>query len=560
MKAIIGLGAAVFAMALAGTPAMAAPAPLMTVLIKTGKVDPATSKGDIDVTMTIPDVAAPAGQPFLSMPLFTPGLARPQVLTGLVLTDAAGPVPLAAAGGEDGPNRWLPGRAIKGAVTLKYRLLAENIPALRGGPPTALRVDGDAVSAVGDTLLVAPAVKGDYRIALKWDVAAMGKGAEGVSSWGDGDVTLPAGPISRLGRAVYMAGHLGHETDGAFSAVWAEGQPPFDPRPPMKWTAELHRKMSAYFKDKTEPPYRVFMRFNPMNAGGGAALTHSFIITYGKNISGESFKGILGHEMTHTWTANDIGNWYDEGDAVYYQALIPWRSDLMTTDQYLADLNETAYRYFTNALRDLPEDQVAPRFWEDTRIRVLPYDRGAMYFAVLNGKVRRASGGTRGIDDLVQTMIQRARDGQPLSEQVWLDLLRKELGEDGPAVHRNMMSGGLVLPESEDFGPCFERVTRKMRRFDLGFDNASITANPKVIKGLKPDSEAAKAGLKDGDVVAYAVALDSVQGDQTRTLDLTVTREGKTFPLSYRPRGAEVDAYQWVRKAGAPDDATCKVF
>jgi len=560
MKTVIGPAATALALAFVAAPAMAAPAPLMTVLIKTGKVDAATSKGDIDVTMTIPGVSAPAGQPFLTMQLFTPGLAHPQPLTGLTLTDAAGAVPLTPAGEADGPQRWVPGRAISGVATVKYRLLAENIPALRGGPPTALRVDGDAVSAVGDTLLVAPAVKGDYRIALKWDVAAMGKGAEGVSSWGDGDVTLDAGPISRLGRAVYMAGHLGHETDGAFSAVWAEGQPPFDPRPPMKWTAALHRKMSAYFKDKTEPPYRVFMRFNPMNAGGGAALTHSFIITYGKNITGESFKGILGHEMTHTWTANDIGNWYDEGDAVYYQALIPWRSGLMTTDQYLADLNETAYRYFTNALRDLPEDQVAPRFWEDTRIRVLPYDRGAMYFAVLNGKLRRASGGKRGIDDLVQVMIQRARDGQPLSEQVWLDLLQKELGADGPAAHRNMMSGGLVLPESEDFGPCFERVTQKMRRFDLGFDNASITSNPKIIKGLKPDSEAAKAGLKDGDEVAYAVALDSVQGDMARTLDLTVTRDGKSFPLSYRPRGAEVDAYQWVRKAGAPDDATCKVF
>ena len=26
---------------------------------------------------------------------------------------------------------------------------------------------------------------------------------------------------------------------------------------------------------------------------------------------------ILGHEMTHTWTAADIGKWYDEGDAVF---------------------------------------------------------------------------------------------------------------------------------------------------------------------------------------------------------------------------------------------------
>jgi hypothetical protein len=560
LKTAIGMGAAVLSLALLVSAGAAAQAPLATVLIKPGKVDTATSKGDIDITMTIPGVSAPAGQPFLSMDMFTPGLARPQVMKNLSVTDAAGAVPLTEAIDKDGPHRWIPGRAITGIVTVRYRLLAENIPALAGGPPTALRVDGDAVSAVGGAMLIAPAVKGDYRVALKWDVSAMGKGAEGVSSWGDGDVTLPAGPIGRLGRAVYMAGHLGHETDGAFSAVWAEGQPPFDPRPPMQWTASLHRKMSAYFKDKTEPPYRVFMRFNPMNAGGGAALTNSFIITYGKGVTGENFKGILGHEMTHTWTANEIGNWYDEGDAVYYQALIPWRSGLMTTDQYLEDLNQTAYRYFTNALRDLPEDQVAPRFWEDTRIRVLPYDRGAMYFAVLNGKVRRASGGKRGIDDLVQIMIGKARAGEPLSEQTWVDLLQKEIGPDGPAAHRNMMSGGLVLPESDDFGPCFQRVMKKMPQFDLGFDNASITTKPKVIKGLKPGSAAAKAGLQNGDVVSYAVALDAVQGELDRKLELTVTRDGKTFPLSYLPRGAEVDAYQWVRKPGAPDDASCKAF
>jgi len=118
----------------------------------------------------------------------------------------------------------------------------------------------------------------------------------------------------------------------------------------------------------------------------------------------------------------------------------------------------------------------------------------------------------------------------------------------------------LVLPESDDFGPCFQRVAKKMRQFDLGFDNASITSNPKVIKGLKPDSEAARAGLRNGDVVTYAVALDAVQGDLSRKLELKVTRDGRTFPLAYLPRGEAVEAYQWERKPGAPDDASCKVF
>jgi predicted metalloprotease with PDZ domain len=178
-----------------------------------------------------------------------------------------------------------------------------------------------------------------------------------------------------------------------------------------------------------------------------------------------------------------------------------------------------------------------------------------MYFAVLNGEVRRASRGARSIDDLVRAMIVRVRDGERATEAMWLDLLRAEIGEDGPAVHLSMLAGGLMLPESDDFGPCFRRTTKKIRPFDLGFDNASLLATPKVVHGLKSGSEAANAGLRDGDEITYAVALDAVQGDVTRMLNLQVTRDGRTFALSYLPRGDAVDAYQWERVPGASEAA-----
>lgn len=558
------LTGAIVALALPFLTAAAAPeaTPLMTVTIKPGPMSEAAGKGDVDIVMTIPDVAAPAGKTLLSMGLYTPGLARAHTMTGLTVTDDAGLAPMVEGKGEaqgearDGPHEWAPARAVKGQLTVRYRLVAENIPALVGGPPTSLRIDGDGVSGVGDTFFMRARVEGPRRIAIRWDLSAMAPGAQGVSSYGDGDVSLPAGPIDRIYPAVYMAGTIHRVDVGAFSAVWT-GEPPFDPRPSMLWTAQLHKWMSGFFKDAEEPPYRVFARYNPMNAGGGAALTHSFIITYGKGVTGENFKGILGHEMTHTWTANDIGKWYDEGDAVFYQARLPWRAGLFTTDQYLADINETASRYYTNAMRSTPESEVLSHFWEDTRIRVLPYDRGSLYFAVLNGKIRKASGGKRSIDDLILDMVGRARKGEPVTEQLWLDLLRKEIGEEGPRIHASMLAGGLMLPESGDFGPCFHRLTKNIRQFDLGFDNASFTTPVKVIRGLKPGSEAEKAGLRNGDVVTYAVSLDQVQADIKRTLDLKVTRDGKTFPVSYLPRGEAVDAYQWERAPGVSDDA-CK--
>jgi hypothetical protein len=64
-----------------------------------------------------------------------------------------------------------------------------------------------------------------------------------------------------------------------------------------------------------------------------------------------------------------------------------------------------------------------------------------------------------------------------------------------------------------------------------------------------------KAGLRDGDIVTYAVALDLVQSNPTETLTLQVSRDGKTFPLTYLPRGEAVDVWQWARVPGIPDAA-----
>lgn len=209
-------------------------APLITVLIKPGVMSEAVGKGDLDVTMTIPNVDIAPGAPFLSMGMFVPGLARSQTLSTLTVSDATGPVPVSAANARGTPpGKWVSSRAVKGDVVVSYRLLAENIPAISGGPPIGVRIDGDGVSATGAAMLMAPSVTGAYRISLKWDLSAMGPGAEAVSSYGDGDVMLPAGPVGRLGTGVYMAGHLKREPrtpTGAFSAVWV-GEPTFDPRP-----------------------------------------------------------------------------------------------------------------------------------------------------------------------------------------------------------------------------------------------------------------------------------------------------------------------------------------
>jgi predicted metalloprotease with PDZ domain len=533
-------------------------APLMTVRIRSGAMSESKG-GNVDVTLSIPDVDFPAGAAFLRIGTRVPGMAHAQPVRDMTVTDASGAAQMRGHAGAGGLE-WSPARALKGQVTVHYRIPIENVPLLAGGPATQLRIDGDGFSGQGNMLIAIPQITTPYRIAIDWDLAAMGRGATGVSSYGDGNVEIAAGPIARLDSIVLMAGIMQRYVAGPFEAVWT-GTPNFDPYPTMRWAAALHRWMAAVWRAQGEPPYRVFLRFDPMNAGTGAALYHSFIATYGKGVTGKNLRPILAHEMTHTFTESDrMQKWYNEGIAVYYGStlLTPWLAGLTTTDQFLAHLNEVAGTYYTDVKRTLPESQVAPNFWKDTRIRMLPYDRGGMYFATLNAQELQASGGKRLIGNAIRRMNARAQSGQPLSDEVWMGLLREDLGTAGVALHRTMLSGGLLVPPSDAFGPCFRRVVRKIPMFDLGFSMKSLPLfGPKIIQGLRPGSTAAEAGLRDGDQVSYAAALDDVQSKVGETLTLHVTRDGRNFAITYLPRGKRVDAYQWERVPGIPQ-SECK--
>jgi predicted metalloprotease with PDZ domain len=553
-------------MLLLGASPTSGSAQTMQVTLAPGDVDVARGLARMDVELKVSAMEAQAGQAVLTLPVVianTDTIAT--TLTDLTITDALGPVPWTV---RDDPvamvyaRHWIAGRAVSGDVTVRYRAPIDNTPPRRGsGPPYSLRTEGGGVSGVGNTFILLPEDDRDYRIALRWDLTGLDAGANATSSYGEGDVDLEAGKADRLSSTVFMAGPMQREpmpvSNTGFSAAWL-GETPFEAQPLMAWTHQLHGWMSRFFAEPGEPPYRVFMRYNPINAGGGVALTRSFLVTYGQATDPADLKSTLSHEMIHTWTQWDgRGQWYGEGIAVYYQGLLPYRAGLITADDYLADINDTARRYYSNLLNDTPDDQIAPRFWEDSRIRVLPYDRGGLYFAVVNGKVRRASQGARSLDDLILEMNRRRRAGETVNEAVWVALLTAELGEDGQALHVAMKAGELMLPEADDYGPCFTRYVGRARRFDLGFDPKSLVGDVKTIRGLVPGSAAEQAGIRNGDVVTYAVAMDGVQSNPQAMLTLQVTRGEDRFPVTYLPRGEEVDVYQWRR---APDaaDAACK--
>ncbi|MBB6250839.1 peptidase M61 [Nitrospirillum iridis] len=574
MRHLKTLGLAAMLALSAAPVALAAPvaAPELTVTLKPAASDADGTVPFVDVTVDIPAVSAGAGAPLLRLPLVADNVRTvAETLSNLSASDDAGPLDLVVQDDADKPTRayrhWTAARAVRGTLTVRYRAPVTTLANPRGAaPPLELRTDGGGFSGAAETFLIVPEADTAYRLAIRWDLSASGGGAAGVSSLGTGDVTSPDALTPEELGATYVMGGAVHRypevppRQGFFS-VW-QGSPPFDGTALMRWTETLYHHYLGYFKAEGTPPYGVFLRPNLVNAGGGVELNGSFIGTFDQKTDERQFKFTLAHEMVHTFIESLDSpqglqsSWFSEGIAVYYQNRLPLRAGMITGDEFLKDLNTTAARYYTNVLNTTPNSVIPERFWADTRVRVLPYDRGALYFALVDGEVRKASHGRRSLDDLVLAMLDRRRHGQPMDHAAWVATVTKELGPRGKVELEAMLGGALVLPDDDAFGPCFTRVTAPLRRYQLGFDPEVLIEPKRIVHGLIPGSAAAVAGLRDGDEIVRPVPQDGIQADQKATLTLQVRRDGQVFPITYLPRGEMVDAYQWARRPGAP--ASCR--
>ncbi|MBN1223768.1 MAG: peptidase M61, partial [Candidatus Aminicenantes bacterium] len=434
--------------------------------------------------------------------------------------------------------------------------------------PFDLRVNSGGISGAGYGFLALPDQEGQFNVHLHWDLGQMEPGSTGWTSLGEGDVETVC-PIERVFSSYFMAGRLGRYPEkgdiNGFSSAWL-GTPPFDAQEVMAWSAKSFTSSKSFFRDTSKDPYRFFMRVGPDNNGvGGAGLYNSFMLFVPVEAElTEGARGTIAHEMIHKWVGGIKGSpgetfWFSEGLTVHYTRLLTFRAGLFSADEFLEDANGTAARYFTNPLRNLPNDEIEKNFWQDRNAQVIPYDRGSLYLAHVDAKIRAASKGKRSLDDVTLTMFDRRRNGEETTKEMWLELLEKELGPSALAeFDAVIIRGEDFVPDSGAFGPCFERIAAKLRVLELGFDQRkSLYTSDKRLTGLVKGSAAERAGLRNGDQVLNKIDHRALRNDENLLLKLKVRRGDETLEIEYLPRGESVDGYKWVRIPGVPD-ADCR--
>jgi hypothetical protein len=534
--------------------------------------------GAIDIALTFPRLEVPAGAPMLRLALVADNVDTvATTLRNLSVTDRDGPVSVhfhdvelsvedardSEAGGMT--REWFSDRPIFGPVTVRYEVPGRATLPPRGPTgPLAFRDDEGGVSAAGNIFLLMPPGSDRYNVRMSWDLSALGKGARGVSSLGEGGVSSPVSmSSSELRMSYFMGGKIGIWSDPVskdFFSAW-QGTPPFDAEDLMKWTSKLHDDYNAFFGQVGPAPYGVFLRYNPVNAGGGTGFFRSFVATYGAGRGGDinDIKITLAHEMFHTFSPYIVdppgkeSSWFGEGLATFYESALPFRFGMLTPQHFIDDINFAASRYYSSIMATLPNEEIAGRFWKDTRVRTLAYDRGMLYFVTVDEAVRKGTGGAKSLDDLMLSMLHLEKEGKKLSNADWETILLEYLGETGVADFRAFMTGRMPIPSSGAFGPCFSRTMKTARRYEVGFDPAVLGETRRIVRGMVRGSAAEAAGLHNGDEILKPVPQDNIQGDQKLIQTLEVKRGGRTFQISYLPRGEPVEVYQWKRVESVPD-------
>ena len=504
-----------------------------------------------------------------------------------------GPFRLAVARGEADAISELFGRDAEGALPLDVRPTPEREERIEirssrrpvGGIAVGYRVDlsraarargahggvhayGAGFTALGESLLLLPDAADTYKIRMGWDLAGAGRGAVGLSSFGEGDVELE-GPLERLRDGVFLGGPAGHvrvdEGDAHLSFAWL-GKLAFDPVEAAAFTARAHEDERAFFHEPGSTPLTVFLEaarhVGPWPAGGyhGPALELS--IDEQASFSGLVRLGVAAR-LAERWIGGPEGvsveseghraGWFAHGFSAYLGAEALLGSGHVSPEDFAAWLREHAAHLATSPDKGRSDKALAER------LRTEPFEaggvstaRGLFYAAELDQAIKAHSGGKRSLHAVVLELLHKAREaghGVGLSEPGFRELVVKEAGAgEGARFDAAMVRGEALAPAASAFGPCFTGKREKLARFELGMGRESLDER-KVVK-LEPRSPAERAGLREGDeIVSTSGAFAGAPGPTV----FVVRRDGKEKRVSFTARGPAADGVAFHRAPKVPD-------
>lgn len=419
---------------------------------------------------------------------------------------------------------------------------------------------------MGNAFLLVPESGGDvpreFDVVLRWKVPDEWRAA---CSWGVGRSVGSRIAATDLRHSVYLAGDLVVKTasdDGRKIALAMVGRFGFKPDDLLAVARRIIAAECEFMNEQDFPSFVItaIPVGQPVGKGNtrasGSGLYNSFALFMAPDSRlNDAVEHLFAHELFHYWNGRllaaanpeELVYWWIEGFTDYYALRILHESGYWNDGLFLKWLNRHVREYYANPAIAAPNEEIGRDFWKKREtVGQIAYQRGLMLGLRWHAQARGA-GVADGLDKLLRTLLERARTSR---YQLDNDSIRRAgvelLGAwFGPEFDRYVMQASTIDLPADALAPQFVLRDEKVFDYELGFDREKSLPKKKII-GLVPDSAAAKAGLREGDVLGGW----SIRGNTDEKVELQVQRDGKSRTISYFPRAGERQVPQFAPAAG----------
>jgi len=315
----------------------------------------------------------------------------------------------------------------------------------------------------------------------------------------------------------------------------------------------------AFFHDNDFPYYLIsLVQGDQPRHMGGTGLTHSFTAFIPQGVDKQDYITLLAHEHLHNWTGKKIHNnleglnyWWSEGFTDYYARVLALRAKVIILEEFIEEFNQFFKDYYLSPVINEPNNLIKTDYWKDYAVEKLPYYRGFVFALYLNNLIKE-NNKNKSLDNVMLDLFKTSKEQEFSSDYfkkivknyvpTGIDKEMDEYIEQGKTIDLTYVAK--VLP--------IEKV--KMGAYDRGFDRDALINNY-TIKNIDKNSNAYKAGLRDGDIV---IKYDFPKwGDPDQIVTIKTTKG----EFKFRPESLDKkDIYQFKPNLSKEDKLKIKKF